>query len=135
MLSTFFFYGGVSVFVLRLALAAVFLVHGGRKIGNLKRTAAGFNAMGFKPGSFWGTLVALLEFFGGGIAFALGFLVQPIAILLALQFITIIIWKLAKKQSFVGGWELDLVIFAGLLVLAANGAGAWSLDRIFFLGW
>ena len=134
MLSVFFFYGGMSVFVLRVVLAVIFFAHGGRKIKNLKQTAVGFNAMGFKPGVFWGTLVALLEFFGGGFGFLLGIFAQPIAILLAVQFVVIIIWKLGANQPFVGGWELDLVILAALLVLVANGAGIWSLDRVLFLG-
>ena len=120
---------------LRWALAAIFLVHGWAKLKNLKQTAAWFGSIGFKPGFFCGTAVALLEFFGGGVAFAIGFLVQPVAILLALQFVTIIVWQLSQKRAFMGGWELDLVILGALLVLAANGAGAFSLDRLFFLGW
>ena len=133
MLSTFFFYGGLGVFALRLALAAIFLVHGWPKLRNLKRTAAAFGTMGFKPGGFWGTLVALLECFGG-LALALGFFTQTFAALLALQFLTIIVWKLARRQPFVGSIEFDLLILAGLLVLVLNGGGAWSLDRAFFLG-
>ncbi len=123
---------------LRLALAAVFLAHGWRKIRNLREAAQGFSAMGFRPGAFWGTAVGLLEFFGGGVGFLLGIFTQYIAILLAAQFVVIIIWKIARRQPFMiaaGAWELDLVILGALLVLIANGGGAYSLDRIFFLGW
>lgn len=135
MLSTFFFYGGLGVFALRLALAAMFFVHGWAKLKDLKRTGDWFGSVGFRPGMFWGTLAALLEFAGGGICLLFGFLVQPVAILLALQFVTIIVWKLARKQPFVNGWEFDLVVLGALLMLIANGGGAFSLDRIFFLGW
>ena len=104
------------------------------ELKDLRKTAAGFDAMGFRPGKFWGALVALLEFFGG-IALVLGFYTQTFAALFALQFITIIVWKLAERQPFVGGWELDLLILTALLVLVANGSGAYSLDRAFYLGW
>ena len=60
---------------------------------------------------------------GGGIGLLIGIFTPTIAALLALQFVTIIVWKLAKRQPFVGGWEFDLLIFAALLVLALNGAG------------
>ena len=134
MLSIFFFYGGLGVLALRLALGAIFIVHGWPKLKDLKKTATGFNGIGFKSGGFWGTLVALLEFFGG-IALVLGFYTQTFAALFALEFLTIVVWKLAKRQPFVGGWEFDLIVLAGLLVLVANGGGAYSLDRTFFIGW
>ncbi len=134
MLSIFFFYGGMGILALRIALALIFLVHGWQKIKNLKQTATAFDRMGFKPGFFWGTIVALLEFVGGGIGLLLGIFTPTIAALLALQFVAIVVWKLAKKQPFVSGWEFDLLILAALLVLALNGAGAYSLDRLFLFG-
>ncbi|MGC9599354.1 MAG: DoxX family protein [Minisyncoccia bacterium] len=134
MLSIFFFYGGMGILALRIALALIFLVHGWQKIKSLKQTAAAFDGMGFKPGFFWGTIVALLEFAGGGIGLLLGIFTPTIAALLALQFVTIVVWKLVKRQPFVGGWEFDLLILAALLVLALNGAGAYSLDRLFLFG-
>ncbi len=134
MLSIYFFYGGMGILALRIALALIFLVHGSQKIRNLKQTATAFDGMGFRPGFFWGTIVALLEFVGGGIGLLLGIFTPTIAALLALQFVTIVVWKLAKKQPFVGGWEFDLLILAALLMLALNGAGAYSLDRLFLFG-
>lgn len=134
MLSTFFFYGGLGVFALRIVLGVIFIVHGWPKLKNLKQTAAMFNGMGFKPGGFWGTLVALLEC-AGGLALLLGFYTQVFAVLFALQFATIVVWKIAKGQPFAGGWEFDLLILAALLALALNGGGSYSLDRAFFLGW
>lgn len=136
MLSTFFFYGGLGVCALRLAVAAIFIVHGAQKIRNLRRTAEGFNGMGFRPGVFWGTLVTFLEFFGG-ILLALGLLTQTIAVFFVLEFAVIVIWKIARRQPFTGagGWELDLLILAAVLVLLWNGGGSYSLDRMFFIGW
>ncbi|MGC9968682.1 MAG: DoxX family protein [Minisyncoccia bacterium] len=134
MLSVFFFYGGLGVLALRLALGVIFLAHGWPKLRHLQQTAVEFDGLGFKPGRFWGTLVALLESFGG-IALILGFYTQTFAVLFALEFIAIVVRKLIKKQPFVGGWELDLLVLTAFLVLALNGGGAYSFDRAFFLGW
>ena len=136
MLAMFSFYGGGSLLVLRVFLGAVFVVHGWPKIKNLKATAKGFAGMGFKPGWLFGTIAALLEFFGG-IGLVIGFLVVPFAAFLALQFLTITIWKILKKAPFTGagGWELDLVILGGLIALLALGSGSFALDRMFFGPW
>lgn len=134
MLSTFFFYGGLGVFALRVALGTIFIVHGWPKFRDVRTTAMNFNSMGFRPGVFWGTLVALLEFVGG-IALLLGVFTQIAAALFAVEFVTILIWKIPKRSPFVGGWEFDLLIFAALLVLLLNGSGSYSLDRSYFLGW
>ncbi len=127
MLSTYFFYGGLGMLALRLALGAVFIVHGWPKLKDLRKTAKTFTGMGFKPGFFWGALVALLECFGG-LALAAGILTTTFASLLALQFLAIFVWKFARVHPLTDGWELDLVILAALLTLAANGAGIYSLD-------
>ncbi len=136
MLSLFFFYGGIGALALRLALAAVFIAHGFPKLRGPRATAEAFNGMGFRPGAFWGMLAGLLEFFGG-IALAVGFLTQYAAALFALEFVVIVLWKLARRGPFTGagGWEFDLLILGAVLVLLLNGAGAYSLDRTFFFGW
>jgi putative oxidoreductase len=135
MLSVYFFYGSFAEFFLRAALAAIFIAHGWTKIKDLKKNAANFNAMGFRPGSFWGTIAALLEFVGG-ISLLLGFLVPFLCVFYAIQFVTIIIWKWTKKTPFMGqyGWELDLLILAGVCVLFFVGTGAYALDHLFLLG-
>jgi len=134
MLSTFFFYGGLGVFALRIALGAIFLAHGWPKIKDLRTTAANFNGMGFRPGALWGTVIALLEFFGG-IALVLGAFTQIVTVFFIVEFATILIWKISKRNPFVGGWEFDLLILAAILVLLLNGGGSYSLDRSYFLGW
>jgi hypothetical protein len=67
----------------------------------------------------------ILEFFGG-ILLILGFFTAPVAFLLAGQFVVIIFWKLSKNMPLVGGWEFDLLILAGLLVLLSLGAGPYA---------
>jgi putative oxidoreductase len=107
----FFWYGGLGFVLPRLILAALLIVHGWPKINDLKATARNFDGMGFKPGVFWGTVAALLEFFGG-IGLLIGLWVPYWAALFLGEFLVIIIWRWIKKSPFVGGWELDATIFA-----------------------
>lgn len=134
MISTFLFYGGLGVAALRVALGAIFIVHGWPKFKSPRQTAENFNKMGFVPGAFWGSLVAILEFLGG-IAIALGFFTQTFAMFFVLEFSVIVLWKVFRRQPFVHDWELDLLILAALFVLLWNGGGAFSLDRILPPGW
>ncbi len=119
-----------GVFAVRLIVSLIFIVHGWQKIRNIPETVSNFSAMGFKPGIFWGPLIAILEFFGG-LALFLGFLTQPIAGLFVIEFITATIWRISKHHSFAGGYELDLLILAAVFFLFLSGAGAFSLDRAF----
>ncbi len=121
-----FYYGGCAIFFLRVALGALFIVHGWPKLKNLDAAAKSFDGMGFKPGRFFGTFAGLLEFIGG-IAIVIGFLVSPIAVIFAVEFLVILIWRFSKNMPFVGGWELDLIIFAALIVLIVFGAGSYAL--------
>ena len=110
-----------SLLLLRLVFGVMFLYHGWPKIRDLKANAEGFNAMGFRPGKFWGTIVAFAEFFGG-VLFVAGFYVQFAAAIIAVQFLVIIFWKLIKKEPL-KNLELDLLIFASLLILVTLGGG------------
>ena len=121
-----------AILALRLALGAIFLAHGWPKIKDLKRTGDNFTAMGFRPGALWGSVAAVVEFFGG-IALVLGLFTQIASGLIVGEFATIIVWKLMRKQPFVGGSELDFLILAAALVLLTIGAGTFSLDRSLFL--
>jgi putative oxidoreductase len=126
-------YSDTALLILRLAFGAVLIAHGWPKLKDLKKNAENFNQMGFRPGAFFGSLAAFLEFFGG-IAIVLGFMVQPVAALLAAEFIVILIWRIAKKHAFVGGWELDLLMLGSAILLLSVGAGGYSADTSLFLG-
>jgi len=65
MIQILFIYNDEAMLILRLVLGLIFIAHGWPKIKDLKATAQGFQGMGFKPGKFWGTVVAIAEFFGG----------------------------------------------------------------------
>jgi putative oxidoreductase len=120
-----------SFLILRLILGLLMIVHGWPKIKNIKGTTEWMSSSGFKPGIFWAVVSALVEFIGG-IFLVFGFLTQIIALLLTIQFLIIIIWRMKNHQTLVGELELDLLIFASSIVLFLNGAGTLSLDK--FLG-
>ena len=119
-------YGYPALFIVRLALGLILIVHGWPKISDVKKTGAAFDGMGFKPGIFWGLVAGVVEFFGG-IAIVFGIFTGLVAFVVAVQFGVIIIWKLAKGMPFVGGWEFDLLIFAVAVMLMAYGAGHLAL--------
>ncbi len=131
MIQLLYVFSDWGILLLRLVLGIIFVRHGWPKMKDLKGTAEGFQAMGFKPGKFWGTLIALLEFVGG-IALIVGFLTQVFAALFAIEFIVAIL-KVKRKKGFADGYEFDLLILAGLLALLTLGGGSMSVDSFFGL--
>ena len=116
-----------GLLLLKIVLGLIFLVHGWPKIKNLKETHANFEMMGFKPGVFWGTIVAMVEFFGGLLLIA-GLFTQLAAILIAVQMLVATAWKMKRKQGLAGCYEFDLLLVASAIVLATSGSGLVSLD-------
>jgi putative oxidoreductase len=119
-----------SFFILRLILGLLMIVHGWPKIKNIKGIAEWMSSNGFKPGIFWAIVVALVEFIGG-IFLIFGFLTQIVALLLTIQFLVIVLWRIKKHEGLIGEFELDLIILGASIVLLLNGAGALSLDKFF----
>lgn len=117
-----------GLLLLRVVLGLIFLVHGWPKIKNLKETHANFEMMGFRPGVFWGTVVAMVEFFGGLLLIA-GLFTQLVAVLIAIQMLVATAWKMKRKQGLAGGYEFDLLLAVSALVLATSGSGLISLDN------
>ncbi|MDP3901402.1 MAG: DoxX family protein [bacterium] len=121
-----------TIFILRIVLALIFLAHGWPKIKNLKANAQNFNMMGFKPGALWGTVVALVEF-AGALLLLLGLFTPVVSLLLASEMAVAMIWKIIKGQKLVGGYELDLILLASVLLLATLSGGLYSLDSYWHL--
>src|SRR3989344_529146 len=110
------FYGPT---LLRLALGAIFLVHGYQKLAGGSEGRAQFagwlESMKFRPGKFWAWFVALAEFLGG-ILLIIGLWTQLAALILAIQFLVILFW-VKRGQNFIGGKEFDFLILLTLLAL------------------
>lgn len=85
------------LFFNRIILGLAMLYYGVPKIRDLRANAREFNGWGFKPGMFWGTLVAFELFFGGLFIF-LGFYPELFAFLMALVMIVGVLWKIKSNQ-------------------------------------
>jgi len=122
--------------LLRVVLAVVMIHYGWPKIRNLESNANDFVHMGFKPGRFWGTLIAVVEFFGG-LAILVGFYAEFAAAFFGFQMIVGTFWKLKIKKEF-SDYSYDLQLFALCLVVMSQGAGVYSLKAFpgtIFLRW
>lgn len=132
-------YGPWGLVVLRAVAGTIFIVHGIPKLFGPSPGIAGFTAwlrsMYVPLAGFFGLLVPLTEFFGG-IALIVGFLVQPVALLLAIEMVVagaLKKMKMGKGFSGDGGWEFDLILAAAMIILLTSGAGAFALDA--WMGW
>ena len=124
------------VFFLRVTVATVMVYYGLPKIRDPAANANDFVQMGFRPGIFWGTLIAAVEFFGG-IAVFLGFYAELAAALFAFQMMVGTFWKLKIKKPF-SDYSYDIQLFVMCLVIMAQGSGAYairSFPGFVFLRW
>jgi len=128
MVSTFFAFQEFALLALRIGVGLIFLAHGWPKIKNLKQNAVNFSMMGFKPAYFWGAIVALNEFIGS-LAIIAGLFTQVAGLLLGVQMVVAMIWKIRKGQKLVGGYELDMLLALVGFALVTTGAGFYSLEN------
>ena len=122
--------------LIRSVLAAVMIYYGWPKIRDPASNAKDFVRMGFKPGMFWGTLIAVVEFFDG-IVILLGFYAELAAALFAFQMMVGTFWKLKIKKPF-SDYSYDIQLFALCLVVMFQGAGTYALKTFpgtVFLRW
>lgn len=116
----------ISMLLLRLALGLIFIAHGWPKVKNIKMTAHHFESMGFRPGNLWGTLVSLVEFFGG-LAVFFGLFAPIGALGIAVVMLVALFWKIGKGQGLIGGFELDLILLAAALAVVFMGPGIYAI--------
>ena len=92
--------------------------------------------MGFRPGLLWGTVIAVVEFFGG-LAMLAGLYAELAASLFGFQMIVGTFWKIKIKKDFTD-YSYDLQLLALCVAIMTFGAGRWSLasfDATVFLHW
>jgi len=118
----------------RLLLAALFLPAGISKIGGFAGTA-GYIASKGLPLPEVGAAIAIVVEILGALALIAGFGTRLAALALALftlvaTFIFHNFWGVPADQAFVQQlmFYKNIAVVGGLLILAAHGAGAWSLD-------
>ena len=123
----------VALLILRLALAAIFLLHGLPKRGlwsaqpSAQMPAAMLRNL---------RILAIAEP-AGALGLIVGFLTQlaalglVIVMLGAIQFLVTKVHRKFKEQQG-PGWEFEFMLLVGALVLAIMGGGKYALDRVVF---
>lgn len=127
----------LGLFVLRVVVGGVVAAHGLQKFGylggrGLKTVGQGFQGMGFRPGYFWATVVALAEA-GGGLLTILGLggPIGPTAIAANIAVAMVVVHWSKGFWITKGGIEFTLSLIAATVALAVIGNGRWSLDSVF----
>ncbi len=118
----------LGLFLIRLALAAVFIAHGWIKLNGLGATEAFFDNVGIPAAGAMAVIVALVEFLGG-IALLLGIFTKWAAGLIAVTMLVAIL-QVKGKMGFIGGFEFDLTLLLAALALIFTGAGEWTVKRL-----
>jgi putative oxidoreductase len=69
-----------------------------------------------------------------GIAIILGIITEWAALILAIDMIGAMLFKITGGTAFIGhqttGWEFDLTVFAANVILLMHGPGRIALDRL-----
>jgi putative oxidoreductase len=121
---------------LRAVMGIVLIYYGWPKIKNPTSNAADFVEMGFRPGLLWGTLIAIVESFGG-LAMLAGAYAELAASLFGFEMITGTFWKLKLRKPF-SDYSYDLQLLALCVAIMSFGAGRSSIASLnagMFLRW
>lgn len=120
--------------ILRIVLGVIFIAHGLPKITTgIEGTAEMFAGLSIPAPLAAAWFIALLETLGGLLLVA-GFLVTPVALLLAAHMLTGIILVHAANGFYVigagqGGIEFNLLLGAALLAMVFCGPGLAAIDN------
>jgi putative oxidoreductase len=138
---------GLGLVVLRLALAVVFVAHGGNQLfglwsgpgigpGGLQNTAAQYAAMGLHPEFLLAVLAGVTQL-AGGLLIGVGVLTRWASAALVV-YLLIGVWKEHLRWGFYLNWldlpgrghgiEYSLVLAGALVCLMLGGGGDWSVD-------
>ena len=112
-------YSAVGLFLLRFAVALVFLMHGWMKLSNSKAAGPAYTLLGVVE-----TTSALLMLTGLYIQFAAAAL--SVVMVGALD-MKIFKWKMKFIEEKATGWEFDLVLLAASFFILTFGSGSIAL--------
>ena len=121
-LATLLQYNNEGLFILRLALAAIFIHHG---LPKLRQHQAMGKGMGMPAALVF--ILGLVETLSG-VGLALGVYTQLAALLLGLVMLgalkmKIFKWKTPFAASNATGWEFDLILLAAAAAILFTGGG------------
>ncbi len=121
--------------IIRFFTGLILMPHGAQKLfgwfgGNIDAVAGFFATKGLEPALPLAYLVGATEFFGG-LFLAIGFLVRPAALAIAVL-MAVAAFNVHLANGFFwsnGGYEYPLLGGIIAFALALGGAGRWSVDR------
>ncbi|MBE0410606.1 MAG: DoxX family protein [Anaerolineales bacterium] len=133
-------YSDWGLFILRLAMGIIFLVHGWPKLNpnSEMKGPAGFGGflkqMGVPLPIFFGWVVALLETVGA-VLLILGLGTRVLAVLFAINMLVATftkrrVMKIGFTSQQATGWEFDFALLAISLALLFTGSGSIALDPV-----
>lgn len=120
--------------VLRVVVGLTMLLHGLPKLGGFGGFTGFVGQLGFPAPQLFAALVVVAEL--GGALLLVGLATRWAALLIALEMVVTTLRVKLPHAGFIAppnagaGAELDLLIFAGALVLVGLGPGALALDRV-----
>jgi len=118
-----------ALLVIRIIIGVIFFAHGIAKFNmGMDATAGFFEAVGIPAAGLMAWVVTLIETFGG-IALIVGIATELTAGLLMLIMLGAII-TVKASVGFIGGYELDLALFAALIPLLVHGPGKYSVEHL-----
>lgn len=126
----------VGLLLLRLVLGLTLAAHGYHKFfggGRIPGTARWFDSIGMKPGRFHALVAAGTEI-AAGLGLAAG-LLTPIPAAGFVSLMAVAGWTVHRSNGFFivrEGWEYNLVLALGAVVVATLGAGRLSCDWLIF---
>jgi putative oxidoreductase len=120
--------------IVRVVAGVIFIAHGAPSVfGGMETTAAFMDSLGLPLPGVAAWAISLLELLGG-LSLIAGFLVTPVALLLAAYTMMGIVLVQAARGFYVvgpnanGGVEFNLLLTASLLMLVFGGPGLAALD-------
>lgn len=126
-----------SLTLLRVVLGLIFLLHGYVKLfvpGAFKGTVTAFTTLGLPVPAYSALVVSVAEFVGGALLI-LGLLTRWTSVVLIIEMLVAFFTVHLRQGFFIMppayGYEFVLLILAGLVVVAASGAGKLSAGSRF----
>lgn len=117
----------LSLLLIRVGLALVFLAHGWAKVSDMHSTIVFFSAVGLP--AFWAYVVTAVEIVGG-LCMLVGFGTGWAGVALAATMVgSITLVKISK--GFMGGYEFDLMLFLSAIAISLSGAGEYTIKYLF----
>ncbi|MGH2662811.1 MAG: DoxX family protein [Actinomycetota bacterium] len=122
-----------GLLALRIAVGAIFIVHGWPKITGARGMAAAMSGGQASPVLVWVFTIQGVVEAGGGALLILGVLTQLVAVAFAIIMVGAIALKTIRlKTGFMSqqttGWEFDLVLLAASILLFFTGPGRLAIQ-------